>query len=161
MSCLLCKKMVKALFTLTKYLTWWFIKPLVSLFCVTNLTHMLRTSSSNQTHVLVASNNISLSCLEGRKYIIYLLNPFPIILIIWRVRWKKGVRYFTQNRTLSKTLQISHAVLFRSLKQCSACFFPEACFLFEILHMRKNTFFRRHPLGTFCWMKNKRHLLFR
>ena len=58
--------------------------------------------------------------------------------------------YFTQNRTLSKTLQISHAVLFRCLKQCSACFFPEACFLFEILRMRKNTFFRGHPLGTFC-----------
>ena len=51
----------------------------------------------------------------------------------WRVRWKKGVRYFTQNRTLSETIQISHAVLFRCLKQCSACFFPEACFLFEIL----------------------------
>ena len=78
----------------------------------------------------------------------------------WRVRWKKGVRYFTQNRTLSKTLQISHAVLFRCLKQCSACFFPEACFLLEILRMRKNTFFRGHPLGTFCWMKNKRTFCF-
>ena len=41
----------------------------------------------------------------------------------WRVRWKKGVRYFTQNRTLSKTLQISHAVLFRCLKDVRAnCF---------------------------------------
>ena len=78
----------------------------------------------------------------------------------WRVRWKKGIRYFTQNRTLSKTLQISHAVLFRCLKQCFACFFPEACFLFDTLRMRKNTFFRGHPLGTFCWMKNKRNLLF-
>ena len=29
-------------------------------------------------------------------------------------------------------------------------FFPEACFLFEILRMRKNTFFRGHPPGTFC-----------
>ena len=78
----------------------------------------------------------------------------------WRVRWKKDVRYFTQNRTLSKTLQISHAVLFRCLKHCSACFFPEACFLFEILRMRKNAFFRGHPLGTFCWMKNKRTFCF-
>ena len=78
----------------------------------------------------------------------------------WRVRWKKGGRYFTQNRTLSKMLQISHAVLFRCLKQCSACFFPEACFLLEILRMRKNTFFRGHPLGTFCWMKNKRTFCF-
>ena len=29
-------------------------------------------------------------------------------------------------------------------------FFPEACFFLEILRMRKNTFFRGHPLGTFC-----------
>ena len=40
-------------------------------------------------------------------------------------------------------------------------FFPETCFLFEILRMRKNTLFRGHPLGTFCWMKNKRNLLSR
>ena len=48
--------MVKALFALAKYLTWWFFKPLVSRCCVANLTHMLQTSSFNQTHVLVASN---------------------------------------------------------------------------------------------------------
>ena len=30
--------MVKALFALAKYLTWWFIKPLVSRCCVANLT---------------------------------------------------------------------------------------------------------------------------
>ena len=29
-------------------------------------------------------------------------------------------------------------------------FSPEACFLFEILRMRKNKYFRGHPLGTFC-----------
>ena len=40
----------------------------------------------------------------------------------WRVGWKKGVRYFTQKWTLSKTFQISHAVLFRCVKQRSACF---------------------------------------
>ena len=68
--------MVKALLALAKYLTWWFIKPLVSRCYVANLTRM-QTSSSNQTHVLVASNNISLSCLEGRIYIITLLNPLP------------------------------------------------------------------------------------
>ena len=51
-------------------------------FCVVNLTHMLQTSSSNQTHVLVASNNISLSCLEGRIYIITLLNPSPVLIIL-------------------------------------------------------------------------------
>ena len=52
-----------------------------------------------------------------------------------------------QNRTLSKTLQISHAVLFRCLKQCSACFFPEACFLFETLRMRKKHSFPRASSG--------------
>ena len=51
--------------------------------CVANLTRMLQTSSSiNQTHVLVASNNSSLSCLEGRIYIITLLNPLPVLIIL-------------------------------------------------------------------------------
>ena len=44
---------------------------------------MLQTSSSKQAHVLVASNNISLSCLEGRIYIITLLNPLPVLIILW------------------------------------------------------------------------------
>ena len=73
--------MVKALLALAKYLTWWFIKPLVSRCCVANLTHMLQTSSFNQTHVLVASNSISLSCLLGRIYMITLLNPLPVLII--------------------------------------------------------------------------------
>ena len=51
---------------------------------VANLTHMLQTSSFNQTHVLVASNNVSLSCLEGRIYIIItLLNPLPVLIILF------------------------------------------------------------------------------
>ena len=74
--------MVKVLFALAKYLTWWFIKPLVSGCCVANLTRMLQRSSFNQTHVLVASNSISLSFLEGRIYIITLLNPLPVIIIL-------------------------------------------------------------------------------
>ena len=45
--------MVKALFALSKYLTWRFIKPLVSRRCVANLTRMLQTASFNQTHALV------------------------------------------------------------------------------------------------------------
>ena len=52
---------------------------------VANLTQMLQTSSFNQTHVLVASNNISLSCmevLEGRIYIITLLNQLPVLIIL-------------------------------------------------------------------------------
>ena len=61
--------------------------------CVANLTHMLQTSSFNQTHVLVASNNISLSCLEGRIYIITLLNPLPVLIILlnhyqFLLRWR-------------------------------------------------------------------------
>ena len=102
-------------------------------------------NNNNQKIILLRT-----SCYK-RKYedghLIYICN--------WRVRWKKGVRYFTQNRTLSKTLQISHAVLFRCLKQCSACFFPEACFLFEILRMRKNTFFWGILLGPFVEWKTK------
>ena len=74
--------MVKALFDLAKYLTWSFIKPLVSRCCVANLTNMLQTSSFNQTHVLVALNSISLSCLEGRIYIITSLNPLPVLIIL-------------------------------------------------------------------------------
>ena len=54
----------------------------MSRYCVANLTRMLQTSSCNQTHVLVASNNISLSCLEGRIYIITLLNPSPVLIIL-------------------------------------------------------------------------------
>ena len=68
LSYLLCKKMVKTLFAVAKYLSRGFIKPPVSRCYVANLTHMLQTSSSNQTHVLVASNNISLSCLAERIY---------------------------------------------------------------------------------------------
>ena len=74
--------MVKALFALAKYLTWWFIEPLVSRCCVANLTLMLQTSSFNQTHVLFPSNSISLSCLEGKIYIITLLNPLPVLIIL-------------------------------------------------------------------------------
>ena len=46
--------------------------------------HMLQTSSSNQMHVLVASNNISLSRLEGRIYIpvITLLHSLPVLIIL-------------------------------------------------------------------------------
>ena len=52
--------------------------------CVANLTRMLQTSSFNQTYVLVPSNSISLSCLEGRIYIITLLNPLPILIILFK-----------------------------------------------------------------------------
>ena len=38
-------------------------------------------------------------------------------------------------------LQIMRAVLLRCVKQCSACVFPEICFLFEILRMQKNHIF--------------------
>ena len=98
--------MVKALFALTKYLTWWFIKPLVSRCCVANLTRMLQTSSFNQKHVIVASNSVSLSCLEVRIYIITVLNPLPVLIILLNplpvlvVRWIED----TPRNTLVHTL---------------------------------------------------------
>ena len=58
----------------------------------------------------------------------------------WRLWWKKGARFFTQNWTLSKTLQISHAVLFRCVKQCSVCFFAEVFFVYKILRMQKSLY---------------------
>ena len=53
----------------------------------------------------------------------------------WRLRWKKGARIFTQNWTLSKMFQISHAVLFRCIKQCSVC-----CFCWNFLRLRGITY---------------------
>ena len=58
----------------------------------------------------------------------------------WRLWWKKGARFFTQKQTLSKMLQISHAALFRYVKQCSVCFFAEVCSVFEILRMQKSLY---------------------
>ena len=55
----------------------------------------------------------------------------------WRLRWKKGGRFFTWNWTLSETLQISHVVLIRYVKECSVCFLVEVCLVFEILRMQK------------------------
>ena len=72
--------MVKVLFALAKYLTWSFIKPLVSHCCVANLTRMLQTSSFNPTHVLVALNSISLSCFLTLTLL--LLNPLPVLIIL-------------------------------------------------------------------------------
>ena len=43
---------------------------------------MLQTSSFTQMHVLVASNSISLFCLEGWIYIVTLLNPLPVLIIL-------------------------------------------------------------------------------
>ena len=37
---------------------------------------------STKAHVLVASNSISLSCLEGRIYMITVLNPLPVLIIL-------------------------------------------------------------------------------
>ena len=61
---------------------------------------------------------------------------------IWRLRWKKGGRLFTQNWTLSETLQISHVVLIRCVKECSACFLAEVCLVFRnITYYTKNLYF--------------------
>ena len=78
----------------------------------------------------------------------------------WRVRWKKGVRTFTQKWTLSEMFQILHAVLFTGVKQCSACFFPEVCFFFEILRMRKTHFSKAILWGPFVERKTKEAFCF-
>ena len=46
------------------------------------ISHTCCKHSFNQTHVLVASTNISLSCLEGRIYIITFLNISPVLIIL-------------------------------------------------------------------------------
>ena len=66
----------------------------------------------------------------------------------WRLRWKKAARFLTQNWTLSKTLQILHAVLFRCAKQCSVCFLAEVFFVYEILRMRKSLYLWSHQHVT-------------
>ena len=73
--------MVKVLFALAKYLAWC---NHLGRGCVAILTHVLQTSTFNQVHVLVASNSISLFCLEGRIYKISLLNPLPVLKLRWR-----------------------------------------------------------------------------
>ena len=52
------------------------------LVCCKSHTHAANIKFYNQTHVLVASNNISLSYQEGRIYIIALLNPLPVLIIL-------------------------------------------------------------------------------
>ena len=61
-----------------------FLKSPVDLvgFAAREFPGMLQTSSFNQTHVLVASNSISLSCLDGRIYIIIVLNPLLVLIIL-------------------------------------------------------------------------------
>ena len=59
----------------------------------------------------------------------------------WRFQWRNSIRYLTQKWTLSKTLQISHVVLFRYVKQCSACFFPWSLLPFwGITYVKKHIF---------------------
>ena len=55
----------------------------------------------------------------------------------WRLQWKKGGRFFTQNWTSPETLQISHVVLIRCVKECFVCFLAEVCLVFKILCMQK------------------------
>ena len=75
--------MVKVLFALAKYLTWWFIELLVSRSCVANLSH---TCCKHQV-----STNACSSCfkqyfpflLAGENiYIITLLNPLPVLVAL-------------------------------------------------------------------------------
>ena len=84
--------MVKVLFALAKYLTWWFIKPLVSRCCVANLTRMLQTSSFNQTHdssrfkqyfpFLLGGENIHNFFIKSIASSHYLLNPLSVLVAL-------------------------------------------------------------------------------
>ena len=97
--------MVKVLFALAKYLTWWFIKPIVSRCCVANLTPMLQTSSFNQTHVLVASNSYfpfllpnPYPLLNPLPVLIILLNPLPVLVALKILR---EILLFTRSLTIN------------------------------------------------------------
>ena len=43
---------------------------------------MLQTSSFKQTHILAASTRISVFCVEGRIYIITLLNSLSVLIVL-------------------------------------------------------------------------------
>ena len=76
--------------------------------------------------------------------------------ITYHVSWRftiegfggKRALGFLLNWTLSKTLQISHAVLFRCVKQCSVCFFAEVFFVYEILRKQKSLYLWSHQHVT-------------
>ena len=79
----------------------------------------------------------------------------------WKLRWKKGGRFFTQNWTLSETLQISHVVLIRYVKECSVYFLAEVCLVFEILRMQKTCILwsRQHVTAkTVISLKTKQNI---
>ena len=71
----------------------------------------------------------------------------PSVCSNWRVRWKKGVGFFTQKWTLSEMLQISHAVLFTRVKQYSACFSPWSLLPFWDNYVCKKHIFLRASSG--------------
>ena len=54
----------------------------------------------------------------------------------------KVIEGFGGKRALGFLLKsdLCHAVLFKCVKQCSACFFPEVCIVFEILRMQKTLY---------------------
>ena len=95
---------------------------------------------------------------------------------IWRTRQKKGVRYFNQRWTLSKTLQISHGALFRYVKQCPVVFalkfasfsrycvcnkplgFPNLCAFFAYVIFRERKATQRKKLqSNVCQVKRSPH----
>ena len=67
---------------------------------------------------------------------------------------QKGHRFFTQKWTWSETLQISHAVLFKFVKQCSACYFPVVLFPFWDITYAKKYIFPRASSGD---LLNQKH----
>ena len=93
--------MVKALFALAKYLIWWYIKPRhLRRAVVLKISHTCCKHSFNQTHVLVASNNISLSCLEGTIYIKSIVSTHYFIKSITSSRCVENTPTYTLVHTL-------------------------------------------------------------
>ena len=104
------------------------------LLCGKSHVHILQTSSFNQTHVPVASNSISLSCLEGRIHIITLLNPLPVLVALKILQDILSLtRLFMINtRPLVGCLENSDrkAKQFRVMSQISPCL-PVYCSLIQ------------------------------
>ena len=134
--------MVKALFALAKYL-WWFIKPLVLHCCVANVTHMLQTSSFNQTHAgsscfkqyfpfLLEGKNIH--NIHPLPVLIIFLNPLPVLVALKILR---DILSFTRSfmintRSLVGCLENSDRKVIKTIPCYTADCFKLSCLQFSI-----------------------------
>ena len=117
--------------------------------------------------------NLQLECLWNKKRNLTIVHSIfflykPLVYVEWRrqercnwrLQWKKGVRFFTQKWTLSKTFQISHAVLFRCVKQCSACVCPKFASFLRYYVCKKTHFSKGILWGPFVECKTKETFCF-